>query len=188
VGEACNDRKFCTTGEVCQPDGTCGDGGPTDCSALDDQCNTGVCDEVNDRCNAVFTAGSCDDGQFCTVGDACVENPDDSGTCEGGGSLICPEKPGCDGTCNENTDECDYVCQRTDDQSPRKCTKNGTEYSCKFCGTTKGSVQVVCVGGQPTCVCQDRTGCTLSDGSHVRRGETVGTVNGGICEPVTCAA
>ena len=50
-GFSCDDGLFCTTGEFCTA-GTCGSGGLTDCTAFDDQCNLGVCNETTDVCEA----------------------------------------------------------------------------------------------------------------------------------------
>ncbi|MFX1517170.1 MAG: Kazal-type serine protease inhibitor domain-containing protein, partial [Promethearchaeota archaeon] len=72
-GLLCDDGQFCTTNDVCMA-GVCGFGQLRDCSAHEDQCNEGICDEVSDQCKAVPKPDgtSCDDGQFCTTNDICM--------------------------------------------------------------------------------------------------------------------
>ena len=48
--------------------GVCTGGNALDCGYLDDQCNTGVCDEDDDQCEAdpvPHEGNACDDGLFC---------------------------------------------------------------------------------------------------------------------------
>ena len=100
----CDDGAFCTTGETCTA-GTCDGGGATDCSAFDDQCNTGTCNEGADTCEATPAneGDACDDGAFCTTGETCT-----AGTCDGGGATDCSAfDDQCNtGTCDEATGEC----------------------------------------------------------------------------------
>src|SRR5262245_5297998 len=58
--------------------------GAADCTAMNDQCNTGTC--VNGACVQYPSneLGACDDGQFCTVNEACM-----SGVCTGGTPRVC---------------------------------------------------------------------------------------------------
>jgi hypothetical protein len=71
-GAPCDDGDVCTTGEQCSA-GTCTGATPVDCSALDDQCNTGVCNATSGSCVAVplSTGTVCNDGVSCTTGDRC---------------------------------------------------------------------------------------------------------------------
>jgi hypothetical protein len=63
---------FCTVGDVCN-NGMCAGPSPRDCSVFTSACTTGVCDENLDLCQPqpANQGGACNDGQFCTVGDAC---------------------------------------------------------------------------------------------------------------------
>jgi len=78
----------------------------TDCSMLAaPACFRGVCNETNAQCEIVPDDGApCDDGMFCTVGEACS-----GGTCGGGSSNPCSEisSDGCSGAvCDEEQDKC----------------------------------------------------------------------------------
>ena len=102
-GQACDDGNACTTGDTCTG-GACA-GTPTDCSGLDDQCNTGVCNAGTGACEAqpANEGGGCDDGLFCNAGETCA-----AGSCAGGGATDCGDGVGCTtDSCNEGTDSCD---------------------------------------------------------------------------------
>jgi len=71
----CDDGDPCTDGDACY-EGAC-TGAPKDCSALDSDCTVGVC-AADGTCEALPVAGSCDDGDPCTLGDSCS-----AGVCEG---------------------------------------------------------------------------------------------------------
>ncbi|MDF1564290.1 MAG: MopE-related protein [Deltaproteobacteria bacterium] len=73
---ACDDGLFCTDGDFCSGAGACSPGPAYDCSSLDDDCNTGVCNESQDRCDPSPLAG----GTSCTGGNIC----DGAGTCADG--------------------------------------------------------------------------------------------------------
>lgn len=102
-GTACDDGRFCTVADHCQA-GVCA-GANRDCSALQDQCNQGVCDQTMDACVAqpANQFEPCDDALFCTVGERCT-----GGVCGGGVLRDCAVlSDQCnDGICDESTDEC----------------------------------------------------------------------------------
>jgi hypothetical protein len=103
-GSSCDDSDLCSTGETCSS-GSCTGGSTTNCSGLDDQCNTGVCNAGTGNCEtqAANEGGSCDDGLFCSTGETCG-----SGACGGGGATNCSDGVGCTtDSCNESTDTCD---------------------------------------------------------------------------------
>jgi hypothetical protein len=85
----CDDGQYCTVNEACVS-GTCTAGDPRDCSALDDICLAGVCNETLDTCEAAPVANGtgCDDGSVCTVGDVCTD-----GACAG---TSLPDRMACD--------------------------------------------------------------------------------------------
>jgi hypothetical protein len=68
---ACDDGDPCTVEDTCAA-GICG-GLPMNCAGLDSACATGVCDPASGECRAspVADGTSCDDGDVCTVNDAC---------------------------------------------------------------------------------------------------------------------
>ncbi|MBI5499986.1 MAG: lamin tail domain-containing protein [Deltaproteobacteria bacterium] len=75
----CDDLDACTSGELCAA-GLCGGATTTDCSALDDQCNLGVCLPADGTCAAepVPDDTACDDLETCTTADVCL-----AGACTG---------------------------------------------------------------------------------------------------------
>lgn len=129
-GTACDDGEPCTTGEICAPDGSCGNGLPTDCSALNSECATGICNPgvgcglmpqlegficnsanpcanskcMAGKCNIIApknTGGACDDGLYCTANDVCQPN----GFC--GGPPKCVDPTACiTSTCDEAAKKC----------------------------------------------------------------------------------
>lgn len=99
----CDDGLYCNGAETCLS-GVCQTGTPVDCSALNDQCNNGVCDEATDSCivQPKSDGTSCDDGQFCTVNDACQ-----AGVCTGGPARSCDDGESCTtDSCNELSGSC----------------------------------------------------------------------------------
>lgn len=72
--------------DTCQA-GVCVPGTRVDCSDLDDECNTGVCQTSTGLCAKVPKPDNttCDDGQFCVVGSKCT-----AGVCGGGVPRVCP--------------------------------------------------------------------------------------------------
>src|SRR5262245_37968860 len=100
----CDDGLFCNGMETCVVD-TCQPGVAPDCSPLDSTCTNGVCNEAADACQAqpANQGGSCDDGLFCTVGDAC-----DAGECTGSTRDCSAEDGECtNGVCDEDTNACE---------------------------------------------------------------------------------
>jgi hypothetical protein len=88
-GSSCDDGSACTENDTCSS-GSCA-GMTIDCSALDDSCNVGVCNENTGLCEAqpANEGGGCDDGIDCTSGDACA-----AGICAGVDA--CPGGQFCD--------------------------------------------------------------------------------------------
>jgi len=103
-GTACDDGQYCTENEACLA-GACTGGSALDCSSLDDQCNTGVCDDTADQCvqQPIVNGTACDDGLYCTVNDNCQ-----AGACTGGTARDCSSMDDqCNtGACDETGDTC----------------------------------------------------------------------------------
>jgi hypothetical protein len=151
-GAFCDDGDLCTSASFCAM-GKCVADDPVDCSALDDQCQVGVCDPMGGCVAVPVNEGAlCDDGLFCTVEESCQ-----AGACGGGKPQSCAPPGGCAvSTCNESTDQCvsapgneGAAC---DDANP--CT-SGSVCSAGACaGGIPGSE------GQP---CDDGNACTAGD-------------------------
>jgi hypothetical protein len=101
-GIDCDDGLFCTTGEVCDNNGECV-GTPVIC-ASPSACILAACEEAKKSCVSSFAGSSqaCDDGLYCTVGDACNGN----GSCSSGPARVCAGGACLIGVCDEPTDQC----------------------------------------------------------------------------------
>ncbi|MFQ5493743.1 MAG: hypothetical protein ACE5EX_00015, partial [Phycisphaerae bacterium] len=120
----CDDGNSCTVNDTCSL-GLCA-GSPVDCTALDDQCNVGVCNSLTGVCEAQPSNEglACSDGDLCTVGDLCT-----AGVC-GGTAVDCTALDNaCNvGVCNAGTGLCESAfineAGPCDDADP--CTGNDT--------------------------------------------------------------
>ncbi|NMB75069.1 MAG: lamin tail domain-containing protein [Myxococcales bacterium] len=95
---ACDDGDPCTIDDSCAA-GVCG-GLPKSCAELDSACATGVCDTASGACLAAPKADgiTCDDGDVCTVNDAC-----NAGACLGAANT-CDDGNACtDDSCQVGT-------------------------------------------------------------------------------------
>jgi len=165
----CDDGLFCTEGDTCT-DGTC-TGAARDC---DDEnlCTSDSCDDTADACANANNELACDDGNFCTVDDACS-----AGQCAGaprdcGDSDVCT-----DDICNEvgdvcenpnNTVACDdgLFCTVLESCSGGECggglanpcddANQCTDDSCDETGNS-------CVNTANTSACDDGDACTEND-------------------------
>ncbi len=86
-GTACDDGNKCTQSDACLT-GVCTGTKPIVCKALGQCYTAGVCDPQTAICsNPLAGSGTkCDDADACTTGEVC----DGKGTCNGGGTVICP--------------------------------------------------------------------------------------------------
>lgn len=107
--EPCDDGGPCVIGETCRS-GVCGSGTPVACPDDGVACTNAVCDPLGPEgnCNSVANVavgGVCDDGNICTLGDAC----NGAGSCVGTdvNTRACTGDPDCSGyTCNTATGFC----------------------------------------------------------------------------------
>lgn len=101
-GNNCTDGDPCTAIAACQA-GKCVQQTQKDCSFLDQTCATGTCDSKKGCISVANKDGSkCDDGQYCTVDDACK-----SGACIGQPNTCAPPGDIClIGTCDEGLKKC----------------------------------------------------------------------------------
>ena len=156
-GTACDDGDFCTVAGSCS-DGVC-ETVPRDCSALDDQCNVGVCDSEAQACvtEPAHLGESCEDDLFCTTNTTCTEE----GTCEGEPLDCSAAGDQCnEGVCNEEAQSCEAepfnIGESCDDELA--CTINTT---CTIAGTCEGEPLDCSAAGGQECidgVCDEEAG------------------------------
>jgi hypothetical protein len=144
----CEDGNPCTIGDICGA-GVCQPGLPPDCTAFDDQCNTGMCDPASGNCRAVpMTDGiACDDGNDCTGNDACS-----AGACTGN-PMVADGNACDDGVACTTMDTCmGGVCAGTVQPCP------GTACNPGVCDTAAGGcTNTALVDGT---ACDDSNFCT----------------------------
>jgi hypothetical protein len=148
-GQLCSGSDPCAAVSACNG-GQCMTVEQTDCSVFDDFCTVGVCDP-NVGCvqQPSNEGGPCDDGLFCTVGDACA-----GGVCTGKPMQCVPGGNTClTGSCDEFNQTCTVVPgnngQACDDKNP--------------CTTGEACNSGTCKGGSPLAAgaaCDDNNACT----------------------------
>lgn len=117
VSTPCDNGLYCDGDDHCDGFGACVDlGSPIDCSHLDDQCNIGVCDEEDDRCeyDPFTTSTPCDvDEDLCTIDHCDSSNADETtpAVCVQYDEVICPDDTECRdyAACDPNTGTCPYT-------------------------------------------------------------------------------
>ncbi len=132
---ACDDGFFCTENGSCNA-GECVTT-PRDCSAEEDTCNIGVCDETADACvkQPKSDGITCDDGAFCTTGDTCT-----AGVCAGPARDCAAAGDQCNtGICDETLDAC----------APMPIPDGATCEDGAYCTVTDTCIAGACVGGAP---------------------------------------
>ncbi len=164
---ACSDGNPCTLDDTCSA-GTCA-GTTKNCNdsdaCTDDSCNTqtGIC-EYSDN------TAACDDGNPCTIDDAC-----NAGTCAGA-AKNCDDSDACtDDSCNgtgvcehtNNTAQCDdgNACTTGDVCSAGTCT-GGSALDCNDsnpCTDDSCDQEAGCVNTSNTATCDDGNACTTED-------------------------
>ena len=209
-GAACDaDNDACTQGDACLG-GTCLAGKAADCSGQAGPCQVPVCvgkgrSTVTCSKAPVAKGTACEDGQFCTSGDAC----DGIGSCVGMVPKSCNElaSPCTKGSCDEGKDQCvvqpEIAGKSCDDKlfctvgdacdgkgaclaaGPLACAGGGCQLgSCdeaaKKCG------QVAAKAGTP---CSDGDGCTATDACNevgVCIGSAAKNCVGDTCNDASC--
>ena len=145
-GSPCEDGDLCTEFDICMS-GVC-QGISKDCSLLDGTCTEGACNPNTGLCDQqpVNEGGTCNDDQFCTVGDRCV-----NGECVGGGPRDCSAvaDPCNDGRC----DEAANLCVKAPKTDGTVCDDG------LFCTNPDACTGGVC-GGPPR-DCSDGVSCTV---------------------------
>lgn len=119
---ACNNSDACTGLDQCH-DGTCSWTRPIICFPTSEQCRVNECDSAL-GCVTVFTPGPCDDGNVCTVGEACDEN---TGECTAPLFLNCDDFDSC------TADSCDPVTGCVSEEIPCEQLPVWQRLRCKHC-------------------------------------------------------
>ncbi|MEY3014758.1 MAG: hypothetical protein RIT45_3493 [Pseudomonadota bacterium] len=167
-GKGCDDDgSACTTGETCTQ-GKCLGGSAKTC-ADNDPCTADGCDPKSGEC--VFPAAKegtpCNDGSFCSFGDAC----DAAGKCVGN-TIDCNDKNPCTtDSCDPKTGACSFVKKQTGDacDDGDLCTTGDT---CDANGA--------CKAGKPT-DCDDANLCT-DDSCETSSGKCLNLPNNKPCD------
>ncbi|MFN8590232.1 MAG: pentapeptide repeat-containing protein [Thermomicrobiales bacterium] len=167
-GASCDDGDKCTRGDTCQ-NGRCVGSNPVVCPDPDQCHERGTCDPGTGECAypAKENGAPCDDGNQCTVDDACR-----NGVCVGGAAVVCPDPDQCHrrGECNPTTGDCTNPAK--DDGSPcdddNPCTINDT---CQG-GACRGGDPVICPEPDE---CYERGVCDPADGSCAYAPKEAGT-------------
>ena len=180
---ACDDNSICTFADHCQG-GVCL-GTPKDCDFVaKNACHKGGCNVLTGDCisvpNPAADGKTCDDGLFCTVGDACAQG---SGVCTG----TLKDCAGTANTCqNALCDETNDTCTTTPKPDATPCDdglKCSTNDTCKSgqcvagggldCASQAGPCELAaCDDATGGCkvtkapdgtACQDASACTTGD-------------------------
>lgn len=119
---SCEDGNLCTVGDYC--DGmTCITGSDKDCSSLDTECITGVCQPLDGACVEQEKADNtdCFDGNYCTLADRCL-----SGVCTPQSTKDCSDDKDCtDDICTPETGACSNPIQNGSCLIDGTCYANG---------------------------------------------------------------
>lgn len=180
------------------------DGGPSctgvDCTAMDDECNMGVCNPTTGACEtAPRTDGtSCDDGDACTDGDSCT-----AGACTAGTPADCS---GMTDACNTGTcNPADGSCMAVPVADGAACEDGNLCTGAGVCtaGACGGATPTDCSGMTNTCnvgMCDPASGACvampLTDGTACTDGDlctggevcTAGACGGGVAPDCSASA
>ncbi len=176
-GQSCDsDGDGCTVGDVCTS-GQCVVGKAADCSAAADVCNSAACKSTGAgsyQClkTAKVDGSTCDDGLYCSIGEACK-----AGKCTGGTGMDCTTSGCTTGSCDEATKACKGTPKADGvacDADGSGCTKSD---ACLAGQCVKGSA-VDC--SNPTDVCND-WGCK-STGATTYQCQPTAKTKGAPCE------
>ena len=178
-GTSCTDGDACTVTDTCTA-GTCIPGPSTTCNDTN-VCTADTCDSGTGQCVFSPVAGSCNDGNACTLVDSCQ-----GGLCVGSSPVVCTALDQCHdaGACIPTTG----VCSNPPKADGATCTDNNA------CTTGDSCVTGACTAGAPT-NCNDANLCTNDScnpasgcvNSVVLNG-TPCNVDGNLCTFDTCQA
>ncbi len=194
---ACDDSNACTDKDVCDHDGLCK--GEAKFCGDNDPCTTDKCQADGSCAYEKISGAACDDGNLCTLGDACKDGKCESGMakfcddgnvctddkCDAGGCVFTPNA----GPCDDNDgctldDKCaGGKCLFSKGQSCNDnnvCTKDD-------CDTLTGKCKSISV--VDGVVCEDGVKCTQSDqcvSGKCVAGVTIKCDDGNLCTSDAC--
>lgn len=180
----CDDGNPCTLGDVCAA-GQCVGGAAKPCPASDQCHDPGVCNPATGVCSdpAKTNGTACDDGNGCTINDACV-----AGTCWSTTPKPCLALDQCHdaGTCNPANGLCSNPAKQdgTGCNDGDACTQSD---ACQT-GSCVGSNPVVCTALDQ---CHDAGSCNPLSGqcSNPNKSDGTGCSDGNACTQAdTCVA
>ena len=138
----CAETGVCTAGQ-CQSVGGCADLESGPCFVWQCNAEAATCEVSNKP-----TGAACDDGQFCTINDAC-----DTGGCKGEEKPCDDADPATLDTCSEDSDLCLHVPKCVDAECPDADGNPCTQPKCSVSGQC---IEVPTSGGS----CDDQLACT----------------------------
>lgn len=161
-GTSCDDELFCTQGDACIK-GVC-HGESRSCDEFANQCNSALCNEEMDECMVLPAddGTTCDDGLYCTVGDACAAGvcqggPRDCGDSEACTFLVCVEESqSCEVQLEDDGTSCDDGDACTDNDSCQSGVCSGS----RSLGLEQWAALYECLAGpdqslESNCECMD---------------------------------
>jgi hypothetical protein len=137
-GEACDDGKFCTTGDSCLA-GECIGGPQNDCGMAPPACQQVTCNELSENCSTAPGA----DGTACTASDLCLINAScQAGFCTGGQPKDCFFAPVPDECHIAECDSMSGLCVPVAGHNGDPCNDPND-----LCATGKSCAAGACIGG-----------------------------------------
>ncbi|MBI4820965.1 MAG: hypothetical protein HY791_32170 [Deltaproteobacteria bacterium] len=185
-GVSCDDGLFCTVGEKCRNDGTCGGGSVNGCSGTTEfgECQRVTCDESSDECVVVpANVGSSCGNSFCVTGGTVCRA---DGTCGSGAARDCSSAvttPACQvGRCDEATRSCyadpiqgtcedGLFCTVGESCQDGSCW-GGVARDCSQVLTNPACQRARCDEATRRCLAEPLVGVACDDGMFCTTGET----------------
>ncbi len=202
--DACTDGNACTAGDTCAA-GKCASGKPTDCNDLN-VCTNDSCQPATGCVHLASNATACDDGSFCTSGDACqgtacvgkvTVSCDDGNAC----TADACDKIGCTHTAGAGACEDGNPCTVSDSCAGSLCAAgiantcdDGNECTVDACETKTGCAHTLKAGcipvSLPPCAidadCTAGTVCDTSAHTCVACVKDADCGASGVCQAHTC--
>ncbi len=181
ASNSCDDGNPCTVDTTCNASGSCDGGRSRDCSHLDSDCRVGTCRPSAGGCTTDPrpSGTSCEDGDPCTVDDAC----DGSGVCVEGAARDCSHLDAAclEGVCRSSAGGCVEAPkpEGTSCGEERSCTDGTVDLAdrCNASGRCEDRGRQRC---DPYAVCADGVDCASRCDTHSD------CVTGAVCDNHDC--